>query len=145
MSQYTLETDQELRVIENPYDGYRGVGIRKSVKAPSETLKNHVKAFADFKGSIELLLQEFHNQLRAQEHEIDQQIEHNCWWLGEMKNYSWGHNKMLDEKRLLYIRQNDALKRERRSLRWNWLKEKRTLLKDRLDAERELSPFAKLF
>ena len=143
MPQYAMEIDNELRVVENEL--YRGLGVRKSLRAPSDALKGIAGALKEFRDNTDHLLSGLMEELDRQEMEIDQQIGHNIWWLNELKNYTWGHNQMLDRKRLTYIDQIHNLKRERRGIRTEKFKEKRAFLKDLLDANRELSPFLKLF
>ena len=55
MANYAYQFDDELRVVES-LEGYREVGLAKTIKAPSESLKNHIDAVRTFKDGIEILL-----------------------------------------------------------------------------------------
>ena len=143
MSEYSFEDEQELRVIEYPA-GYRAAGIRRTVRAPSEALRGHVDALKEFRDNMEMLLSTFVEEVDLQEKEIGQQIEHGEWFLGEHRHINWDANQMFDRLRLQYVSEVDGLKRERRQLRREKIKQKMAFIKELLDANKELSPFGKL-
>ena len=143
MNQYALESENELRVVEDSY-GYRGLGIRKSVRAPSDTLRGIAGALKEFRDNMELLLSDFVGEIDVQEKEISGQIEHAEWFLKENRHINWDANQMFDRLRLLYTTQMDSLKKERRQLKREKIKQKMAFVKELVDANKELSPFGKL-
>lgn len=142
MLRYDFEADEEMRVVEE--GDYKGLGIRKSVRAPSEVVRGIAGALKVFRDNMEILMAGFMEESKTQEDEISSQIEHADWFLKEHKNIGWDANQMFDRLRLLYTTQIDSLKRERRKLRRERIKQKMTFMKELLDANKELSPFGKL-
>ena len=143
MFQYSYVLDDELHVIENP--GYRELGVSRSVRAPSEALQNHVNAVREFRDGMEVLLSDFMEEIDRQEKEVSGQIDHGEFFLKESRGNWWNANPMFDRLRLLYTSQIDALKREKRQLRKEKIKQRMAFMKELLDAKKELSPFSKLF
>ena len=144
MPKYAYQLDDELRVVENP-TGYREVGLTKTIKAPSESLKNHIDAVRNFKDGMEILLTDFMGEMDRQESEIDEHIHHGEFFLRESGKFHWNANPMFDRLRLLYTSQVDALRKEKRQVRLKKIEKKMGFLKELQEADKELSPFSKFF
>ena len=144
MPKYAYQFDDELRVVESP-EGYREVGLAKTIKAPSESLKNHIDAVRTFKDGMEILLTDFMVEMDRQESEIDEHIRHGEFFLQESRTFHWDANQMFDRLRLLYTSQVDALRKEKRQVRLKKIEKKMGFLKELQEADKELSPFSKFF
>jgi hypothetical protein len=144
MNYYKYQLDDELRVVEDS-TGSRELGVYRKVKAPSESLREHVKAVKDFRDGMEVLLTEFVEEIDGQEREITSQIQHGEFFLEEFRKNQWNANPMFDRVRLMYTSSIDSLKKEARQLRREKIKHRMAFMKELLDAKKELSPFTKLF
>ena len=144
MQKVVYQLDDELRVIED-YKGHQQVGIKRSVRAPSDALRGHVEAEKEFRDCLNDLLSEIMQEFDQQEEEIERQIAHGEFFINEFKRNQWGHNQMFDRLRLLYISQVDSLKEKRRQLRIKRYDKKLGILKELRDSKKELSPFSGLF
>jgi hypothetical protein len=144
MAKYAYQFDDELRVVDSP-GGYREVGLTKKIKAPPESLKNHIDAVRTFKDGIEILLTDFAVEINRQESEIDEAIRHGEFFLRESRKFHWNANPMFDRLRLLYTSQVDALRKEKRQMRLKKIEKKMGFLRELQEADKELSPFSKFF
>jgi hypothetical protein len=121
------------------------VGLTKKIKAPPESLKNHIDAVRTFKDGIEILLTDFEAEINRQESEIDEAIRHGEFFLRESRKFHWNANPMFDRLRLLYTSQVDALRKEKRQMRLKKIEKKMGFLRELQEADKELSPFSKFF
>jgi hypothetical protein len=144
MEYYNYQLDDELKVMEYPA-GYKQVDISRRVRAPSESLRNHINAFRQFRDNTKTLLTEFLSEIDRQQTEINAQIKHGEFFLKDSQRFHWDANPMFDRLRLLYTSSIDALKREKRQLQREKTKQRMAFMKELLDANKELSPFTKLF
>ena len=144
MNYYSYQFDDELRVVQDD-SGYSELGVSRKVKAPSESLRNHITAVREFKDSMEITLSEFTEEIDRQEREILEQIDHGEFFLKEFRNNQWDANPMFDRLRLLYTSNIETLKKEKRQLRKEKIKQRMTFMKELLDAKKELSPFSSIF
>ena len=95
MPRYIYQVDDELRVTQEPA-GYRQVGLRKSVSAPSEALEGHIEAVKDFRDDIEELRKEFVKEAVTQEADIEEQIKHIEFFLKDSRQFHWDDNQMYE-------------------------------------------------
>ena len=144
ISNLSSRTDAGIFRILEDESGYK-LDVKRTVKAPSEALQNHVNAVREFKGKVENHLLDFEQEANTQQVEITDQIQHGEFFLEEFRHHQWNANPMFDRLRIHYIGQVDSLRRERRQLRKEVIFKKITFEEKLLDAKKELSPFSRLF
>jgi hypothetical protein len=138
------QLDDELKVLEDQ-EGQRHVGVRRSVRVPSEALKGHVEAEREFRDYLENVLSDIMAEFDSQEAEIDKHISHHKFFREEFKRNQWGHNQGFDRLRLQRERQEQDLMKEKRLLRLKRQDKKVAILKELRESKKELSPFKSLF
>ena len=143
MQKYAYHLDDELRVLKDE-SGYK-LDVSRKIKAPSDSLQNHVRAVIEFKDNMEAHLSDFEEEVRNQKEEMTDQIDHGEFFLKEFRHHAWNANPMFDRLRIHYVGEVDNLKKERRQLRKELILKKITFEEKLLDAKKELSPFSRLF
>ena len=140
-SKYYL--DGELKVIEDEL-GRKQVGISKRAIFNGDALADLGRIEDEFVKRLKKFKLQFREEACTQEEEIDSDIAHVRFFLEESKRYRWGHNTEFDRLRRDYISLFEQLKKEKRRLRLEMLKEDKQADKDIRDAEEKRLPFRDL-